>query len=138
MLCSCEGDNGVLGRTIHYSDADFPGETDATQSAHRTVPDAWPGTNRWLDSCGAFVYSSAMLWYNPPSWTLSNLIAITLAHEIGHAIGLDHITYRANVMRPLNTSMPWDSMARFIWNDKDTRKANLRRLLGRESIDILW
>jgi hypothetical protein len=73
-------------------------------------------------------------------WTQSRLLAWTLAHELGHAIGLDHTYSATSVMMPElhPDNHTWADAMRFTENTSGTYYANLTFLLGRENIYGKW
>jgi hypothetical protein len=99
-----------------------------------SVPNGWLGSNDRLESLGVVVCSSAIMNWTY-TWTQPKLCAFALAHELGHAIGLGRITHNYNLMYPaVDTSCSWDDATRFVLNTSPNVRANLRWLLGRESV----
>jgi hypothetical protein len=105
-------------------------------------------SEQYLDSVGCMVYVKPSCRTIPASFIDSaHVLALITAHEIGHAIGLGHLetpeylNYGIMSYTFLDT-MGYSHYAYFHRPLPDDRKRgwliNLRKVLGRETVDFMW
>jgi hypothetical protein len=141
-------EDSILGQTMIYGRQGYP--DDSLRSAmHKGSTFDNSGDNAYLDSCGCTVYVDNAVfqdvWWHfeeYPDMTFCELTALAMAHEVGHAIGLDHWGQNPQrlMSREFNPKLPYGSYNRFANPTLDEvgyfQQVNLRQVLGRETAEI--
>lgn len=153
ILATDHSNNDLYGITMQYYDEPPNGEgwthLDCARGASG-MSDQNPSYKRqYLDSTGCmiFVKNIEQASLGNTTWNTNKAIGWTLAHEIGHAIGIAAHNPGKSIMSPTpftNSTAFFDQYDEFgEWelydNRSDRRLAiNLRDILGRDNIDIAW
>ncbi len=133
---------GYYGKTIQYKGAPPDGEGwthfDCFAGATGLFSDILYQQNH-KDSTGVLVFLDNL----PPSsgtWTKTRMIAWTLSHEIGHALGInDHFNNSVMAVQSFTNSYSnYDQFNGPELNQSKSVSVNTRDILGRDNIDTSW